>query len=82
MVIAMASPVNLSGAAIRHKSTFNPPVDSNVPLLRLVFPETVETIRSQFRIPNGMLNISMSHIVLNGPCILTIICQFETATMA
>ena len=82
MVIETASLANLSGAAVRNNSTFNPPVGSNVPLLRSVFPEIVETIRNQFRIPDGMLSVPMPHKVLNGPCILTIICQFETTAIA
>jgi len=65
MVIETASLANLSGAAVRNNSTFNPPIGSNVPLLRSVFPEIVEAIRSQFRMLNGMLYVLMPQVMLD-----------------
>ena len=47
-----------------------------------IFPEPVKPARCQLRVPDSVLNISVSQIMLDRPSILTIIRQFEAAAMA
>ena len=50
-------------------------------LSSLVIPEAIETIRSQFRVTHCVLNILMTHIVLNSPGVVSLVGQLVSATM-
>ena len=47
-----------------------------------ILEEAVEPVGSQFSITDCVLNILVSHVVLDGPCILPVVGQLVSATMA
>src|SRR5687768_5803085 len=46
---------------------------------RLVRPEPFESVGRHLGVPDGVLNISVTQIVLDGSCVVTVICQLEAA---
>ena len=46
-----------------------------------VLPKSIEPIRRQFRIADGMLNIPVSHVMLDGPSVVSVIGQLEATPM-
>ena len=46
-----------------------------------VLPKSIEAIGCQFRIPDGMLNIPVSHVMLDSPGVVPVVGQLETAPM-
>ena len=46
-----------------------------------VLPEPIKPISRHFRIPDGMLDVSVSHIVLDRTGIMAIVGQLKTASV-
>ena len=44
-----------------------------------ILPEPIEPISRQFRIPDGMLDIPVSHVMLDRPGVMAIVGQLEAA---
>ena len=49
---------------------------------RLVFPEIAEPCGNEFRVANGVLNVLVPEILLDGSRIVTIVSKFVTGRMA
>jgi hypothetical protein len=47
--------------------------------LRLIAPKVFEPLLAQFRISRGVLNGAMAEPILNGPDIVTLVCQSVAA---
>ncbi len=47
-----------------------------------VFPETVEPVRGELGVPDRMLNVFVSQVVLDRPGVVAVIGKLEPASMA
>ena len=49
--------------------------------VELILPEILKSVVSQFCVANGMLDVSVTHIVLDCSCVLPIVAELETGAM-
>ena len=48
---------------------------------KLILPEILKSVVSQLCVADGMLDVSVTHIVLNCPCVLPVVTELETGAM-